>query len=329
MRAVRSRGLEQALITAAAFFILFAGLLHLQTAPAHWAHAPAHGLFLALAGLVEVGMGVAFLRRPSSALYRTGVILSGGLITLYVITRVLPAPFGHGPEELDSLGLASKLLEGLGMAVLAALSVSGSVGRRRETSGWYGLGALLAAAFASGWLAYGAGATADWALDAAGVAPAHERVATSAEDAPAASMTINVDVTDAGIQPSSIFIPVGKRVQLVMRNRGSTEHHYVVLGLVPRDLLWLTKEATVEEAALVTDGVVRKDDHSAHHQAGSLVPFRSRSSAGIRPLGDEVHAYAAGGGGGMDVVLFTPTNTGTFAVQCPLHPELAGKVTVF
>ncbi|MBI3973795.1 MAG: hypothetical protein HY332_21165 [Chloroflexi bacterium] len=31
-----------------------------------------------------------------------------------------------------------------------------------------------------------------------------------------------------------------------------------------------------------------------------------------------VHAYAEGGGGGMDVVLFTATKTGTFVVQCPL-----------
>lgn len=200
---------------------------------------------------------------------------------------------------------------------------------RGDTARWYGLGALLALAFASGWLAYGVGATADWALDAAGLASPHVQNAAAGGDEPATPLTINVDTADDGIQPASIFIPVGKPVQLVLRNRGATEHHFRVLGLVPKDLLWLSREATAEESALVTDGVVKEDEHSAHHQAGSLVTFRARSPAGIRLFGDEVHAYAAGGGGGMDVVLFTATNTGTFTVQCPLHPELAGKVTIF
>ncbi|MBI2911843.1 MAG: hypothetical protein HYY05_06850 [Chloroflexi bacterium] len=357
---VRSWSIRQMLAAAGTFFILGAGVLHLWAAPAHWEHAPAHGLFLALAGLVEVALGVAFLFRPSARLYRTARVFAGGLITLYAITRVLPAPFGHGPEEPDGLGLAMKLLEGLAMAALAALSVSGrpipwppSAGSGQALPGagrgtgfpagrgdrgrdaWYGLCALLAVAFATGWLAYGAGATAGWALDAAGIAPAqdehehdeHEHAATSAEDAPAPSMTINVDVTDAGIQPSSIFIPLGKRVRLVVRNRDSTERHYVVAGLVPRDLLWLSNEPTPDEVTLVEDGAVTEDQHAEHHRSGRFVPFRSRSPWGIKPLGFEVHAYAAGGA--IDVVLFTATARGTFSVVDPLHPEASGKVTVF
>lgn len=131
---------------------------------------------------------------------------------------------------------------------------------------------------------------------------------------------VNVDMTDDGIQPPSIFIPVGRRVQLVMRNRGVTEHHYKVLGLVPRDLLWIA----TEEADLMTDA----EDH-AHHHGASLGEERATSAAGIRPTGREVHVYAQGGGAGMDVILFTATNTGTFVVQCPLHPEIVGKLTVF
>ncbi|MCZ7574257.1 MAG: cupredoxin domain-containing protein [Ardenticatenaceae bacterium] len=146
-------------------------------------------------------------------------------------------------------------------------------------------------------------------------------------DESAGWLTINVDITDDGIEPASIFIPVGRRVQLVLRNRGTTEHHYRVVGLVPEDLLWLAREATAEEQALVAAGAVTEDEHAAHHQAASVVPYRSASPAGIQPTGNEVHAYAAAGD--MDVVFFTATNIGTFIVQDPLHPEIVGKVRVF
>lgn len=139
-------------------------------------------------------------------------------------------------------------------------------------------------------------------------------------DEPVEFLTINVDITDDGIQPPSIFIPAGRRVQLVLRNRGSAEHHFRVPRLVPKDLLWLARPEGAREEG-VTD-----EEHERHHDA-SFVPFRARSPAGIRPMGDEAHAYAAAGG--MDVILFTATNTGTFSVQCPLHPGIVGKVTVF
>ncbi|MCQ3980642.1 MAG: hypothetical protein DPW09_45120, partial [Anaerolineae bacterium] len=49
--------------------IALAGLVHLLIAPAHYAHAPAHGLFFAAAGIVQCIWAVAFWRRPSLALY--------------------------------------------------------------------------------------------------------------------------------------------------------------------------------------------------------------------------------------------------------------------
>ena len=61
--------------------------------------------------------------------------------------------------------------------------------------------------------------------------------------------------------------------------------------------------------------------------ARSSVP-RATSPAGITPTGQEVHAYVSGAER-IDVVLFTATQTGTFVVQCDLHPEHVGKLTVF
>ncbi|MBI4202100.1 MAG: hypothetical protein HY532_03155 [Chloroflexi bacterium] len=144
---------------------------------------------------------------------------------------------------------------------------------------------------------------------------------TSDEDA-GIYFTINVDITDAGIQPSTVFVPAGQRVKLVLRNRATAEHHYRVLGLEAADLLWLAEPEGEQEQG-VTD-----EDHEMHH-SGEFVPWRATSPAGVKPTGNEVHAYAPGSAGGMDVVLFTAHTTGTFLVQCPLHPEMTAKLIIF
>lgn len=149
----------------------------------------------------------------------------------------------------------------------------------------------------------------------------------TASEAPVGYLTINVAMTDDGLQPATIFTPVGRRVQLIVRNRGSTEHHFRVLGLVPDDLLWLAREETDEEADRLASGEVTEAEHDAHHPSAGFAPYRSTSPAGITPQGDEVHAYAEVGG--MDVVLFTATKAGTFSVRCPRHPGIVGSVVAF
>ena len=135
------------------------------------------------------------------------------------------------------------------------------------------------------------------------------------------TLTINVTLTEDGFQPSKIFVPVGRGVRLVLRNQGTTEHHYRVVGLVPRNLLWLSGPSDVQ------DGSDPEMEHDAHHSAG-LVPFSTTSPVGITPLGDQVHVYAAPSSGN-DVVYFVATNTGTFEVDCPLHHEVVGTLKVF
>ena len=139
-------------------------------------------------------------------------------------------------------------------------------------------------------------------------------------DATVRYMMLNVEISDTGIQPSAVFIPAGQPVQLVLRNRGSTEHHYRVVGLVPDELSWIAAPASTMEED------VSDDDHSHHDRA--FVRRRATSPAGISPTGDEVHAYVSARGG-VDVVLFTATQTGTFVVQCDLHQEKVGKLEVF
>jgi len=160
---------------------------------------------------------------------------------------------------------------------------------------------------------------------AAGEADAHAGMDHGAAhpapaEAPADYLTLNVAVSDAELQPAAVFVPAGRPVQLMLRNRGSTEHHYRVVGLVPDDLFWVSRGGPAPQDALV-------DDEHNHH-GRQFLRSRAASPAGIRPTGHEVHAYVSVPGD-VDEVLFTASQTGTFVVQCDLHREQLGTLTVF
>ena len=139
-------------------------------------------------------------------------------------------------------------------------------------------------------------------------------------ESPTNYRTLNIDISDAGIEPATVFIPAGQAIQLMLRNRGSREHHYRVVGLVPDDLVWVSRAESAQQNSAA--------DAEHNHHNRQIVRERATSPGGIRPSGREVHAYAPGGSG-VDVVLFRATQTGTFIVQCDLHPEKAGKLVVF
>jgi len=140
-------------------------------------------------------------------------------------------------------------------------------------------------------------------------------------------ITVNVSITDDGIEPALVLIPAGRTVQLVLRNHGAGEHHYQVEGLVPRDPAWLAK------GNHGTAGGEDSDDSDDHNHSASFVDSElalltmCTSAAGICPRADEVHLYAQGGG--LDAMFFTVASGGTFLVQDPLHPEIRGTMTVF
>jgi cytochrome c-type biogenesis protein len=177
-----------------------------------------------------------------------------------------------------------------------------------------------------GLLLHGAVPAAAQAPVAAGAVHAHDAMDHGAarpapSEGSADYLTLNIDVTDAEILPSAVFVPAGQPVRLVLRNRGSTEHHYRVEGLVPDDLVWIAAADSAPQGS-----VASSEDHNHHNR--QYVRQRATSPAGIRPTGREVHVYAPGRRG-TDVVLFTASQTGTFTVHCDLHPDTVAKLTVF
>jgi copper(I)-binding protein len=113
--------------------IAVAGVIHLVLAPSHYAHAPAHGIFFILAGIAEIVWAVVFWRRSSEKLYYGGVVLTGGLIVLWILTRFMTPPFEHEPGPVDASGLITKLCELAGLVSLVVLAVQGQIaGLARE-----------------------------------------------------------------------------------------------------------------------------------------------------------------------------------------------------
>jgi cytochrome c-type biogenesis protein len=138
------------------------------------------------------------------------------------------------------------------------------------------------------------------------------------------AFTINVYVSDSGADPSIVFVPAGRRVQLVLRNLSMAEHHYRVVGLPASDLLWVSEPGS---GSAMPENTSDDEDHMMHH-ARDFVTSRATSPAGIRPTGHEVHAYVSPARL-VDILIFTATQTGTFAVQCDLHHEKIGKMVIF
>ena len=147
---------------------------------------------------------------------------------------------------------------------------------------------------------------------------AHHAADHGAHPAPAGEaatlLTLNVSISNRGFEPATVFVPAGQPVQLMLRGRGTAEHHYRVVGLQPAELWWI----------LPPSGDGGEHDHHNIQYATSRVP----SPSGITPTGKEVHGYVSAARN-IDVVLFTATAPGKYEIVCDLHSEKLGTLTVF
>jgi hypothetical protein len=146
----------------------------------------------------------------------------------------------------------------------------------------------------------------------------------------APTLTVNVTFTDEGFEPEIVHMPAGRQIRLVLRNRGSREHHFRVVGMPVAEVRWLMVPEVDEEEQLAMEaesGFVDDAAHILHHLEPEFVPFKPASASGIRPLPGEVHGYAQNGT--SDTLLFFPLETGVFTVEDVRYPEITGRVIVF
>jgi hypothetical protein len=145
----------------ATFAVALAGIVHLAVAPQHYAHAPAHGIFFLVAGFAEIAWAIIFLRRPTQQGYYAGLLLTGGLLALWAITRLAPAPFHGHAEAVDLGGIVCKISELVGLAALVLVAAQGGIaGLGRQAFVRLATVAVLLAA-AAGALSYGIGLAAE------------------------------------------------------------------------------------------------------------------------------------------------------------------------
>jgi hypothetical protein len=152
---MEQKSLTKNLVAWSALMTAVAGAIHLWIVPEHWAHAPAHGLFFLVIGIAQIIWGIALWRRPSTRLYYFGVLMAGWLIVLYGITRWLPAPFGHGPEGIDTISLVCKLCEGLGMVTLGILIFQGLLLNAGRFVAWRAITLIILVSFIAAFATYG------------------------------------------------------------------------------------------------------------------------------------------------------------------------------
>ena len=158
---MQENALTKKLIAWSALTTALAGVIHLAIIPEHWAHAPAHGLFFLIVGILQIAWGAAVWWKPSTGLYYIGVIMAGWLIVLYAITRWLPAPFGHGPESIQTIDLVCKFCEGLAMVSLAILIFQGLILKAGQFVAWRTITLIVLFSFVSGFVTYGVARAAE------------------------------------------------------------------------------------------------------------------------------------------------------------------------
>jgi YtkA-like protein len=298
----RARGSSTA--NAAAVLLSAAGALHVGAAPQHWGHSPAHGLFLLVVGLGELLWAAVFWRRQSPELRAAGVVLAGGSIVLWAITRVFPAPFGHGPEEIGLIDVASKLPE---LLVLLILVLAGAGEPSEEpVPAWVEPAGLLALASAAGVLIFWLATAAEPALPWLGGddADGSPTVAASARDGRADRLEVVVAGIGAPLA-SGDELPIAGDLEAQLTFAPGAARFNRDLGL----RLFRSGGAPVSDATIVAAGHMRFMDHGAFRQAA--IPSSDGQYA--LPL-----VFVMPGEWQVDLEIVTPTERGTVQLDLDL-----------
>lgn len=123
----------QAYTLLAASTLMFAdGVLHFYAVSEHLSILP-FALFFVAAGAVQIGLGFGlFKARPR--VYLLSVVVTVGLILLFLLSRSVTLPFAAGPEGFEALGVISKVLEVVTLVALGILIYRWRVGAKAGSS---------------------------------------------------------------------------------------------------------------------------------------------------------------------------------------------------
>jgi cytochrome c peroxidase len=136
---------------AAGIALALSGAAHLIITPEHFSHAPAHGLFFAVIGIMQIVWALWQVRPPRppfTVRLSAGMALSGGVIVLWLLTHAVSTPFASAHHPIDAWAIVTKTLEAVSLTLLVAVALlnAPTVTRRAVSLG----SAALVATFAGG-----------------------------------------------------------------------------------------------------------------------------------------------------------------------------------
>jgi hypothetical protein len=79
-------------------------VIHFAVAGAHFQEYWAFGVFMLVAGWLQLVWALGIVVRPSRTLLAAGAVLNGGVVVVYVITRTVGDVIGPTPSEVEPVG---------------------------------------------------------------------------------------------------------------------------------------------------------------------------------------------------------------------------------
>lgn len=106
------RNTSEILLGAAIVLILVTGLIHLVEAPENYEEAAYKGILFALNGIGALVAAVGIYRGSRTWGWGLGLVVAGGALVTYVISRTIGLPMiGVDDEWLEPLGVLSLIVE--------------------------------------------------------------------------------------------------------------------------------------------------------------------------------------------------------------------------
>jgi hypothetical protein len=144
--------------------VAVAGLIHLWLGPQHYSHAPVHGIFFVVLGVAQLAWANFHNRKTSRQLYYAGLFLTGGMIILWAITRVVTQPFHGHPGSVDLEGILVKTAELIGLVGLVQTAAKGKVKGISKATFASMLGSAILISVATGFMTYGVAVAAEYVM---------------------------------------------------------------------------------------------------------------------------------------------------------------------
>jgi hypothetical protein len=102
-------------------FMVGPAVIHFAVAPDHLVAYPLYGILFVLVGLIQVGLAIGIVLRPSSTLLLGGAALSLAVIVVWLLSRTTGLPIAPVSWQREAVGLPDLFATFMGWAAAGLL----------------------------------------------------------------------------------------------------------------------------------------------------------------------------------------------------------------